>query len=140
MRPNRAFLPQQTVDAWLSDGKIELNGTIMSVPAHARGFLLESAIYIVEDVGGAGDQPQLLGKVKDLAQIAELGGEHCADSLIVEDDAYRVVEGFVATLVRNPIEAAGGGVEVRGVDVPDDELHGGDAPDDDELAQLFEVS
>ena len=44
---------------------------------------------------GGGDGEQLVGKVKALEVVAEIGGEHYADSVILDDNAYEVVEGFL---------------------------------------------
>lgn len=58
-------------------------------------FRLKSAVRFSEELGGAGDTAKLIGKVKDLEQIASFGGEHQADSVLLGDAAYQVVEGFV---------------------------------------------
>jgi hypothetical protein len=36
-----------------------------------------------------------VGRVKDLEQVAALNGEHCAESVIIGDHAYDVIEGFL---------------------------------------------
>jgi len=95
MRRNRVFLPQDALDRWLEEGRVEVDGEIMTMKPELQRFRLKSAVRFVDEVGGAGDAAKLLGKVKDLEQITEFGGEHYADSVLLGDAAYQVVEGFV---------------------------------------------
>lgn len=95
MGVNRVFLPQETLDAWLSEDRIEVDGDVMTLRPEGQRFRLKTAVRFLEEVAGGGDEPALVGKVKDLDQLGELGGEHCADSVVLGDNAYQVVEGFV---------------------------------------------
>jgi hypothetical protein len=95
MGMNRVFLPQETLDTWMSDGRIEVAGDTMTLNPEGQRFILKTAVHFVADLAGGGDAKQLIGKVKDLEQLAVLGGEHVADSVVLGDDAYQVVEGFV---------------------------------------------
>ena len=49
----------------------------------------------MRDAAGGGDQHALLGKVKTREQLSELGAEVFESSMIVGDDAYDVIPGFV---------------------------------------------
>lgn len=95
MGVNRVFLPQETLDAWLSEDRIDVDGDVMTLRPEGQRFRLKTAVRFLEEVAGGGDEPALVGKVKDLDQLGELGGEHCADSVLLGDNAYQVVEGFV---------------------------------------------
>jgi hypothetical protein len=90
----RVFVPQQALEAWLSSGQVHMVGENLFVGKQA--FSLESAVRFINEVAGGGDEPQLLGRVKTLDQINALGGEHVAASVVLGDNAYEVIEGFVA--------------------------------------------
>ena len=47
-----------------------------------------------------------MGKVKDLDEVVELGGDYSAGSVILGDFAYDVVEGFVGAPVHEAAETA----------------------------------
>ncbi len=95
MGKNRVFVSQETLDRWLDEGKIDVDGEEMTLNPEGQRFQLKTALHFVREVAGGGDGAGLVGKVKDLEQVVTLGGEHYADSVILGDDAYEVVEGFV---------------------------------------------
>ncbi len=95
MGVNRVFLPQEMLDVWLSEDRVEVDGDVMTLKPEGQRFRLKTALRFLEELAGGGDEAALVGKVKDLEQLAGLGGEHCADSVILGDNAYQVVEGFV---------------------------------------------
>ncbi|MFW6052218.1 MAG: hypothetical protein ACODAU_13650 [Myxococcota bacterium] len=103
MGQNRLFVSQETLDKWLSEGRVDVDGETMTVQPEGHQFELKSAVHFKSEVTGEGDPGGLLGRVKDLAQVAELGGEHCADSVILGDAAYEVVEGFVGEPVQEAV-------------------------------------
>jgi len=95
MGVNRVFVPQQTLDGWMSEGRVEVDGETMTLMPEGQRFRLKTAVRFMSEVTGGGDAAELIGKVKDLEQLEGLGGEHVADSVILGDNAYEVVEGFV---------------------------------------------
>jgi len=105
MGVNRVFLPQEALDAWMEKGRIEVEGEEMQLQPDGQRFKLKTALHFMEELAGGGDEAQLVGKVKDLEQVVELGGEHAYDSVILGDNAYTVVEGFVGEpiVVEDPI-------------------------------------
>lgn len=100
MQPARVFIPQEALEAWLSSGSVHMVGETLFVDGVP--FALESALRVVNEVAGGGDEPGLVGRVKTLSQLAALGGEHCADSVVLGDNAYEVVEGFLAHAEETP--------------------------------------
>jgi hypothetical protein len=100
---SRVFVPQETLDQWLTDGRVEIDGELMTLKPEGKRFRLKSAFHFLSEVGGGGDAPGLVGKVKDADQLAGLGGEQYADSVIIEENAYEVAEGFVGEPVNEPI-------------------------------------
>jgi hypothetical protein len=113
MGVNRVFVSQGTLDKWLSEEQVEVDGDILTLKPDGQRFSLKTAVHFVEEVTGEGDPAGLLQKVKDVEQLAELGAEHYADSVILGDDAYQVVEGFVG----HPVHAAEDDSAVSGPDL-----------------------
>jgi len=120
MGVNRVFLPQDTLDVWLSDGKVEVEGETMTLEP-GQTFQLKTAVRFLSELTGEPDEHELIGKVKDLEQITSLGGEHCADSVILGDLAYEVVEGFVGEPLVQEQEAGQETSQAAPQEVPDQE-------------------
>lgn len=103
MVPARLFVPQEVLEGWLSAGRVHMVGETLFVEGHP--FELESALHFVTEVAGGGDEQKLVGRVKSAAQIDELGGEHVSASVVLGDNAYEVVEGFLAKAERGARKA-----------------------------------
>ena len=58
-------------------------------------FKVKSGVAFVEEVASGVDEAKLIGRVKDVDQLKEMEAEHYADSVVLGDNAYTVVEGFV---------------------------------------------
>jgi hypothetical protein len=99
------FVAQEMLDGWMMSGKIDFSGHVMRIAGDARSYVLEPAVRFVRIVGEGDDGAGLIGKVKTLAQVEALGGEHYADSVILGEVAYEVQNGFVAR-VSLPEDAA----------------------------------
>jgi hypothetical protein len=97
MRENRLFVPQQMLDLWLSEERVDVEGEVMITKPEGQRFTLTTAVLFKAEVTGAEDEHELVGRVKDLGQLTELGAEHYADSVILKDNAYQVVEGFAGS-------------------------------------------
>jgi hypothetical protein len=124
---NRVFLPQQALHQWLGQGRVTLVDDELTITPAGRRFRLVSAVRFLREVGGASDTAGLVGKVKTVEQVQALQGELCADSVILGDNAYEVIEGFLGEPL--PASAARKGSGSR-VPVPQDEQL------DDPLARL----
>lgn len=85
------------LDQWLSEDRVEVEGEVMITRPEGQRFSLTTAVLFKEEVTGEPDAAELLGRVKDLEQIAAMGAEHYADSVLIGDNAYQVVEGFAGT-------------------------------------------
>jgi hypothetical protein len=99
MSVNRVFFPQQTLDQWLEQGRVALVDDELTVGPVARRFRLQTALHFVAEVAGTPDAHELVGKVKTVEQVQGMAGEHYADSVILGDNAYQVIEGFVGELL-----------------------------------------
>ncbi len=95
MTPSRLFIAHEALDVWVADGRAEVDAEGLFDRETSRRFALTEALRFLEEVSGAPDTANLVGKVKSLAQVAELGGEHMADSVILGENAYRVQPGFM---------------------------------------------
>ncbi len=90
----------------MSQGKISLDGDVMSVPELGRTFRLESAVYVQKLIDGE-DRFNLLERVKTHSQLQKLNAEHYGTSLIIQDVGYECAEGFVGA----PEGSLAGGLE-----------------------------
>jgi hypothetical protein len=93
---NRVFFPQAALDLWLAEGSIELEGTELSILAEARRYKLAEAAYVVKEVSGTPDANEIIGRVKSRQYLDELGAELLEKSMILADNAYDVIPGFLA--------------------------------------------
>ncbi len=96
---NRVFFPQDVLDEWIVDGRIELSGGELTITAEMRVFRVAEAVHILGEVTGAEDVHELVGRVKSRAFLGELGAEVLQGSMLIGDNAYDVVEGFMGAAV-----------------------------------------
>jgi len=92
---NRVFFPQSAVDQWGIDGKIDLVAGELILLAEGRRYKVEEAIRVVTEVTGANDDRKIIGKVKPKRALDELGAELLENSMILGDNAYDVVPGWM---------------------------------------------
>ena len=91
----RLFISEERLDAWMADGKVDLDGELMTLKEIGKSFTIRPAVRFLEVTGNEEDVGQLLGKVKDEEGLAELGAEHYSTSVILGDVAYEVQQGFL---------------------------------------------
>ncbi len=92
---NRVFFPQGALDEWVGDNRVDIKGDDLLLKSEGRRYRIIEAVRIVREVTGADDPHELLGRVKTRAFLTELGAEMLESSLILGDNAYDVVQGFV---------------------------------------------
>jgi len=95
MAPNRAFFPQRALDAWLAEAKIDFTGRELVIKAVNRHYQVVEAARIVQEVSGQEDIYDLVGRVKSVTFLTELGAEILESSMLLGDNAYEVVPGFM---------------------------------------------
>jgi len=105
MNAHRLFVSQDVLDRWMVEEQVSVEGDVMTLDGNQR-FRLLSAVCFTEELTGEGDPHELIGRVKDLETLSQLGGEHVSDSVLLGDHAYTVVEGFVGEPVE-PVDGAG---------------------------------
>ncbi len=91
----RLFISNRRLEAWSSEGKIALEGTRMMLTELGRSFEIKPAVFFARVAGGEADPHDLLGKVKDEEELATMGADHMASSVIYVETAYEVVAGFI---------------------------------------------
>ena len=96
---NQVFFPQMAVDQWGIDSKIEFTGTELIVLSEGRKYKVTECVHIVTEVTGANDPNKLIGKVKSVAALQELGAEILEGSMIMGDNAYDVVPGWAGAVM-----------------------------------------
>jgi hypothetical protein len=116
MSPHRLFIPQEALDLWLAEGRAVIDGEHLTLIEGGQRFLLHTGVRFRSEVAGGGDAHELVGRVKDLAQIQALGGDYAAGSVVIDPDAYEVIEGFVGTPV-TPVQPAPSAGPAGGDDV-----------------------
>jgi hypothetical protein len=92
---NRVFFPQTALDEWVGDNRVDIKGEDLLLKGFARRYRIIEAVRITREVTGAADPHELLGRVKTRAFLTELGAEILESSLILQDNAYDVIQGFV---------------------------------------------
>jgi hypothetical protein len=96
---NRVFFPQIALDEWLAEARAELRNDELLVKSENRKYRIIEGIRVLREVSGTADSHELIGKVKSKAFLLELGAEILETSMIVGDNAYDVVPGFVGALL-----------------------------------------
>lgn len=113
MGVNRFFWPQELLDQWIIEEKVNLDGQRLTLIEENRIYDVEQAVYFTADVGDGEDVHKLIGRVKEKSTLEEMKAEHYMDSVIIEDSAYQVVPGFTGEPVQEtesketPTERAG---------------------------------
>lgn len=92
---NRVFFPQIALDEWLAEARVELRNDELLIKSENRKYRIIEGIRVLREVSGSADGHELVGKVKSKAFLDELGAEILESSMILGDNAYDVVPGFV---------------------------------------------
>ncbi len=106
MAPNRVFFPQRALDQWLADAEIDFTSRELVIKAINRRYLVVEAARILQEVSGSEDMYDLVGRVKSVNYLTELGAELLETSMLLGDNAYEIIPGFVGS-------PAGGSGEFR---------------------------
>ncbi|MGQ0504280.1 MAG: hypothetical protein ACT4TC_03095 [Myxococcaceae bacterium] len=101
----RLFLPQPLLEEWALDERADFKDGKLVVAAEKASYPATPAMLFIQVVSGE-DEKKLLSKVKTEDQLRELGGEQMADSVLLGENAYQVVPGYVAE-VAAPLPTSG---------------------------------
>jgi hypothetical protein len=102
MGKSRVFFPQEVIDRWLALGEAELTGAELWLRSERRRYRVVEAVRVVREVSGAPDPFDMAGSVKTLAFVTELGAELLGDSMIVGENAYETVIGWLGMPLSAP--------------------------------------
>jgi hypothetical protein len=95
----KIFFPQASVDQWAIEGTLELTPTELVMVAEGRRFSIAEAVRVLVEVTGTPDPHGIVGKVKTRASLEALGAEIFEGSMVLGENAYDVVEGWMGSLV-----------------------------------------
>ncbi len=96
---NRVFFPEQSLNEWLVEGAVDLRGSELTILAEARRYTLAEAVRIIGEVTGGPDTNDLVGRVKSKNYLQELGAELLETSMVLGDNAYDVIPGWLGAPV-----------------------------------------
>ena len=100
MGKNRVFFPQAALDQWISDGKVDLTGDELTIKAEARRYRITEAARVVLECHRPPRRERARRQGEDASSICpSLGAEILEDSMVLGDNAYDVVPGFLAAPV-----------------------------------------
>ena len=89
------FVPQSVLDKWSEQGRIAVEGNVLTILGENKDFSLTSAVRFMKMEAGD-DLAGLLQKVKTTDALKQMGAEHYMESVILNDSAYAVQQGFLA--------------------------------------------
>jgi hypothetical protein len=92
----RVFVPQEAVESWLSAGRADLSRDVLIFDGWR--FAAQPAVRFLAEVAGGRDERQLIGRVQSTQQLDAIGAEHSHEAVLLGDNAYQVVEGYLLTL------------------------------------------
>ena len=89
------FVPQTVLDKWSEQGRIQVDGNVLTILGEGKNFALTSAVRFMKMEAGE-DSAGLLQKVKTTDALKHMGAEHYMESVILGECAYQVQQGFLA--------------------------------------------
>src|SRR5713226_7609881 len=89
------FVPQSVLDKWSEQGRIQVDGNVLTILGEGKDFALTSAVRFMKMEAGD-DTAGLLQKVKTTDALKQMGAEHYMESVILGESAYQVQQGFLA--------------------------------------------
>ena len=92
---SRLFISVDRLDAWTAEGRAALDGDRMILTELGRAFTMTPAVHFVKTMGQDQDPNDLVGLVKSKPQLEAMGAEQLANSVIYNDTAYDVIDGFI---------------------------------------------
>jgi hypothetical protein len=92
---SRLFISVERLDAWSGVGRAALEGDQMTLTELGRKFSMVPAVHFVRATGQDTDPYDLVGRVKTKDVLQSMGAEQFANSVIYNDMAYDVIDGFI---------------------------------------------
>ncbi len=111
MAKNRVFFPQEALDTWVVSGSVDLHDQDLVIKSEGKRYRLAEGAHVVAEVTGEPDVAELVGKCKTLVLLRELGADILERSMIIDDNAYDIIPGFLGTLLGQSEEPPGNGAQ-----------------------------
>jgi len=92
---SRLFISVDRLDAWTAEGRASLEGDRMVLTELGLAFSMTPAVVFQSVTGGDQDPNNLVGLVKSKQALEAMGAEQLANSVIYNDTAYDVIDGFI---------------------------------------------
>lgn len=92
---NRVFFPEALLDEWITEGEVDIEGDTLTLLSEGRRYKVAESVRIVAEVTGESDGHDLVGRVKPRQALEERGAEILEGSMIMGDNAYDVIPGWV---------------------------------------------
>ena len=95
----KIFLPQEKLEAWVSEGKISFTDNIITTFSDSKvSYTLVPAYKFLKLSSGDNDEQNLLGTIKTKEDLKDLNPDIFRDSIIINDNAYEVETGYIGNL------------------------------------------
>jgi len=92
---SRLFISVERLDTWTAEGRATLQGDRMTLTELGRSFQMKPGVHFVRATGQDHDPNNLVGLVKSKEWLDQHGGEQFESSVILQDTAYDVIDGFI---------------------------------------------
>lgn len=96
----RSFIVQRELEEWIASGVAVVNDGHFFVTESGARYRLVEAARVLHEASGNPDAYELVGQIKSLGHLGELGAEVLGTSMILGDNAYEVELGWIALPVR----------------------------------------
>lgn len=91
----RLFISVAKLESLTAANKVSIDGDVMKLNELGRSFRIVPAVRFLGVAGGDPDPHELVGLVKSEEELAGMGADHMATSVIYVDTAYDVQQGYV---------------------------------------------
>jgi hypothetical protein len=96
----RIFISQGSIDHWLGSGGVVLDGELLRFQAlPGSSLFINPGVYFERIDGNDADPYDIVGSVKSAQELAQMGGDHYDNAVVLGEYAYTVKPGFIATPV-----------------------------------------
>ena len=92
---SRLFISVERLDNWTEEGRATLENDRMILTELGRSFTMKPAVAFQSVQGSDSDPNDLLGRVKSKSALEEMGAECFGNSVIYNETAYEVIDGFI---------------------------------------------
>lgn len=97
MGKTRVFFPEAAVNRWVAIGDAVLTGQELYLRREGARYRLVDAVRVLGEVTGTPDRFDVSGKVKTVGFVTELGAEVLGDSMVIGDNVFETVIGWLGT-------------------------------------------